>query len=413
MFVILVLFEQCQSLILFGYQLSISSCNHFDLAHSSVTSSSIVIWNISKMALPAAKLSLFIVLAVFSFINFVVYYNYINRKYMSRPVFPHPLTNISSLNLISDQKPEMVDIRVPAHRQVVNMFDSHKYKIISSKVCPEKINETDPPSILMLICVCSALNNFDTRKAIRETWGRDAVGVSDSNKKIILLFFVGKSLNLQNQLRLGNESVTYDDIVQTDFIDAYRNLTLKSASMLKWASEFCTSMTYMVKIDDDCFLNVPYMLEVLDKDKEKRRKLFGFLMKAVRPVRDDSSKYFVSKFEYPMKIYPNYLSGSCYIMSGDIATNMYNVCISSVPFISMEDIFVTGFCAAKMKVSPRHDKQFVHWKLPANGCEYQNKIMGHFLKAKDFYQIWNDLEKLRNKTYKCVRRPKILKKPRS
>lgn len=286
-------------------------------------------------------------------------------------------------------------------KPVSTLFDSLNYTIQTVKMCPNKQSSMKT----IVVCVCSAVDNFKIRQAIRKTWGSEDIIGGTPQIKIIFLYFVGRTSNNRLQNRLLNESMTHEDIVQTDFLDTYRNLTLKSVSMLRWVSEFCQNASYVVKVDDDCFLNVPFLVKELAKTGKKRNFILGYLLKFVRPVRDVKSKYYVSSTDYHWKIYPNYVSGSCYIMSGDVVLSMFNSCLT-VPFMPMEDIFVTGICAKKIKVSPSHNSHFVHWKLPSNGCEYQNKITGHWVKPEEFYKIWQDMVKLKNKTYKCVLRPR-------
>ena len=45
------------------------------------------------------------------------------------------------------------------------------------------------------------------------------------------------------------------DILQWDFMDTYNNLTIKSILALKWASTFCSNAKFVIKMDDDVFLN--------------------------------------------------------------------------------------------------------------------------------------------------------------
>ena len=53
------------------------------------------------------------------------------------------------------------------------------------------------------------------------------------------------------------------DILQWDFIDHYRNLTIKSILGLKWASDFCSTAKFVVKLDDDVFFNAANLMSLL------------------------------------------------------------------------------------------------------------------------------------------------------
>lgn len=288
------------------------------------------------------------------------------------------------------------------------MFDSQNYLLRSERNCSSQNMMSTQSTNYIVICVCSAIANFRTRQVIRETWGSQK---TVEKFRIVLLFFVGTTSNIDHQRALNNESILHDDLIQTDFKDTYRNLTLKSVSMIRWVSDSCPNATYVVKIDDDCFLNLPFLIKEVSKMKRKQGVLIGYLLKYVRPVRDVKSKYHVSSSDYHWKIYPNYLSGSCYVMSGELVPTMFEKCQGQL-FMPMEDIFITGICAKRIGVAPTHNTHFVHWKLPSNGCDYREKIMGHFVTIADLIKVWTDMVKLTSKSYKCVLKPRIISKSR-
>ena len=71
-------------------------------------------------------------------------------------------------------------------------------------------------------------------------------------------------------LQVVEESRTYGDILQEDFVDSYMNLTLKSVMGLKWASTYCSQTQYLLKTDDDIFVNVPVLLTYLQEASKTR-----------------------------------------------------------------------------------------------------------------------------------------------
>jgi hypothetical protein len=91
--------------------------------------------------------------------------------------------------------------------------------------------------VYLIVIVCVAPANLKGRVTIRETWG----SVVKTNKEVKLIFMLGQTLNAQVQNQINNESSHFHDIVQEDFLDSYRNLSLKSAAMLKWSYKYCPS----------------------------------------------------------------------------------------------------------------------------------------------------------------------------
>lgn len=107
--------------------------------------------------------------------------------------------------------------------------------------------------VFLLIYIHSAPAHHKRRTAIRTTWGSVLNFSPDSVK---LVFLLGKPQDAYVQSALEMESNRYGDIVQQDFVDSYRNLTYKAAMGLKWASVFCPHAKYVLKSDDDIFVNV-------------------------------------------------------------------------------------------------------------------------------------------------------------
>ncbi|CAH1772839.1 unnamed protein product, partial [Owenia fusiformis] len=121
------------------------------------------------------------------------------------------------------------------------------------------VSSIDPPTIL--IAVLSSVKNKHKRNAIRKTWAEKAI----KNKSIKLIFILGVELEFteKDQLVIQKESESYRDIIQVDLVDTYKNLTLKSLAMLEWTQTYCDSVRFLVKADDDSFINIPNLIKLL------------------------------------------------------------------------------------------------------------------------------------------------------
>ncbi|NXT27516.1 B3GT5 galactosyltransferase, partial [Syrrhaptes paradoxus] len=75
------------------------------------------------------------------------------------------------------------------------------------------------------------------------------------------------------------------------------------------------------------------------------------------PIRMIMSKWYVSREEYPGNTYPPFCSGTGYVLSTDVASQIYNVS-ETVSFIKLEDVFI-GLCLGKLKIHPEelHSEQ--------------------------------------------------------
>ncbi len=68
------------------------------------------------------------------------------------------------------------------------------------------------------------------------------------------------------------------------------NLTYKTIMGLKWASTFCACAKFVMKTDDDMFVNVPNILDaVKDNALALQTSVGGACYLAVNPIRDVNS----------------------------------------------------------------------------------------------------------------------------
>lgn len=193
---------------------------------------------------------------------------------------------------------------------------------------------------------------------LRHTWIYVALEQSEKSKfKVIPRFVVGKSKYDFVNRKLQDESEQYGDIVQGNFIDHYDNLTLKTYFLFSFALKYCANADFVMKMDDDCYVNVPKLIEVYGRYKG-RDLLVGHRNQEYRPFREPGYKWRVTKEEYEPSLYPDYvLGGSGYLFSRSAALKVFKVC-SAEPFFKMEDIWFTGMCAIKAKVRSQHNYNF-------------------------------------------------------
>ena len=57
-------------------------------------------------------------------------------------------------------------------------------------------------------------------------------------------------------LTLQKESSINDDLLQKPFRDSYETLTTKTLEILRWYLECCDHVPYLLKTDDDMYINV-------------------------------------------------------------------------------------------------------------------------------------------------------------
>lgn len=229
----------------------------------------------------------------------------------------------------------------------------HGYQYIINH--PELCNTTE--AIRLLIVVHSAPDHLKTRLTIRQTFG----SVAARGKEVKMIFALGRVTRSDLMSKIVEEDRLYGDILQEDFHDTYRNLTLKTIMMVKWASVFCPNANYLLKIDDDCFLN-PYnlltFLEQRQTDNDHELAIFGKVFKNATPFRQEDSKWHVPVHQYPHFVFPDFAVGPSYILTRRAVPLLYRVALKTKHLV-LEDVFLNGLCATKANISRINDDRFL------------------------------------------------------
>uniref|UniRef100_A0A8C8S090 Hexosyltransferase n=1 Tax=Pelusios castaneus TaxID=367368 RepID=A0A8C8S090_9SAUR len=257
------------------------------------------------------------------------------------------------------------------------------------------INERDKckdgaPFLILLIA--TKADEMLHREAIRKTWGNESVV---PNVKVVRLFMLGANDKDQNEALLW-ESRKHHDIIQQDFLDAYKNLTLKTMMGLKWIINYCGGASFVMKTDTDVFVNTEYLIQKLLKPLVPLSQYFftGFLMRNARPHRNIASKWYVPKDIYPAESYPDFCSGTGYVFSGSLVPKIVNAS-SKVKFLYLEDVYV-ALCldqeGIKMVPPPENYLFNIH-KVSFSPCTYDRLITSHGINPNEQIIYWETLQK--------------------
>ncbi|XP_053152909.1 beta-1,3-galactosyltransferase 4 [Hemicordylus capensis] len=241
-----------------------------------------------------------------------------------------------------------------------------------------------PPFLLVL--VTSAPSHTLQRQAVRETWGgvRWAAGYP-----VQTFFALGLPREPSQQAALQREAEQHGDIVQGRFTDTYANLTLKTLALMGWATTYCTGATFIIKADDDVFLNLPALAQHLGTLTNARGTYLGRIHWRVRPNRDPHSRHYVPASLYLPTIFPPYCSGTAYILSGDTAAALLGVA-HHVPLVPVEDAFV-GLCAHQAGITPQHEAHMAgSAHFPPDPCCYREVLYSvHGVIPSKMLDMWH------------------------
>lgn len=239
---------------------------------------------------------------------------------------------------------------------------------------------------LYIIAISSSPKNFEQRMAIRNTWG--SAEVLNSTKGAILFLFGRINNHMRLQKQIYEESMNYRDIVQGDFIDSYRNLTQKSIMALKWFSSYCSQVKFLMKTDDDIFVNTELLATYLKENESKKRWIVGCIKTHAAYPTQMKSNNALPVLSLPYG-HPTFVAGAGYVMSNDIIELLYKES-QQLKLVPVEDVFITGHCAKALGIKPDHNSKFSCGEVVKNFCSLGDSMFtGHHITADLQGKIWD------------------------
>ena len=308
---------------------------------------------------------------------------------------------------------EVKKLRVPSSPYVdhLNPLDSALGKYISKKpkyhnqfnykftinpghkVCGMTTNG-QKRDLTLVAFVPISVANFKSRLAIRHTWAN-----SNLFNGLRVVFLTGLSKQDKVNKNLAVESEIYGDIVQANFQDTYKNLTIKTIMGFKWISQYCNNTKFVLKVDDDVVVNTHFLLKYLNtiwKTKPQNTFYCNVLFQKV-VNRNRESKFYMSIYDYKDMMYPTYCRGAAYLFTAELVSKFVHLS-RETKFFVFEDLF-TGFMAHKLHSNYVNFTKF-YFIDKKNSINFASTTLRSVLEstffiiignATQFYPVWNKL----------------------
>lgn len=117
---------------------------------------------------------------------------------------------------------------------------------------------------------------------------------------------------------------------------------------LKWFTFNCAEAKYLVKMDDDVFINTPNVYKYLVNQAESTDFIMGRYIPPCPPYR--KGPYEVTHAEYPPHYFPSFADRFAIIYSNDVVRRLYKKA-QKTKFLWVDDAFVTGVVRLQMNVA--------------------------------------------------------------
>nr|XP_053655630.1 LOW QUALITY PROTEIN: beta-1,3-galactosyltransferase 2-like [Cherax quadricarinatus] len=202
-----------------------------------------------------------------------------------------------------------------------------------------------------------------------------------------VIFVFGAAKSADEQKKINEESDTYRDIIQLDFVDSYKNLSYKGVGALQWISEHCMHARWILKSDDDIVINVFSLVAFLkyyaawetSANGAPPSKLLCAVWWGMPVLRGTGcSKWCVSMDEFPNSTFPTYCSGCAFVIPTYLAPRLYNA-FFRVRFLWVDDAFISGVMAKAAGIShqPLHSLYELNHHLIEKNMIYGNRLFCH------------------------------------
>ncbi|CAN7940514.1 unnamed protein product, partial [Ixodes hexagonus] len=245
------------------------------------------------------------------------------------------------------------------------------YIINQEKLCGSK-------AVDYLFIVMSAVENFENRIAIRETWGKEVTVFARGR----LLFVVGRDDDGPQRSQLEKESYVSMDIVQVDLLDIAEHHVLKTVTMLQWATKHCHQAKFVIKAKDETFVHVANLLKTTHSKSEDA--VYADTTGPLFVVRGVNQKMITKMKAHAQDGF----SSGMYIIGGRAVELLYKA-TGHVKPIHPDDSYLTELCAVSVGV-PRFRITGIDGNGYYSNCMANSALYIHPVTARRIQELWRD-----------------------
>ena len=245
----------------------------------------------------------------------------------------------------------------------------------------------------------SAPENYNRRMLLRRTYANVTLFKTMRFKLIIV---VGMTGNASIDTDVYREFRQHRDIVVGDFKDAFWTLSLKMIFGLKWISKYCNKAPFIIKIDDDAFVNIFEILNLIEPHSKKS----NFMMCAVLDNNfifrwKHHSKEYCKQIKVCVddgilpgyKNYPRYCNGQMFVFPNDLLQRLVDA-IDNTTYFWLDDVYITGMITKNLSIEYINIQMAYAWPHQI-AAQYRVKTaptsyyFAHVKNQTLFGELWN------------------------
>ena len=215
----------------------------------------------------------------------------------------------------------------------------HVKNILTPKKC---VDESE-----VVVIVHSHANNTELRSSQRK-----AAKINGKNQNLKFVFVLFLSEDGESDGRVHQEHREHGDILLGDLAESYHHLIYKHTTALRWVTLNCPD-NLLVKMDDDIYVNFPSLLSLVPRNippSAGSRWMMGLLQLSLPVLRNNTSKWAVSTEDWSQDLYPDFLSGWCYISPPTSVRLIVEMLDSQQNIFWIDDLMITGVVAPSVGI---------------------------------------------------------------
>lgn len=246
--------------------------------------------------------------------------------------------------------------------------------------CQPSRTSTGSLARTLTIVVNSRFDNFARRQRARTSWlngpnlKRQLCSTTANIQRVEWAFALGRPEDrTEPATELVQEADSFGDLLMFDVHESYRNMTRKHLAIFQWLlagvelrsrqrQQRSLDGQLLLKCDDDADLDLGQMISKysLESHPSGERNLlmcarFQSHSPVLRKLNRQTTKWSLTRREWPYDTFPSYCSGLAYLASVELVEKLYLIAplvdaAELQPPLWIDDVYVTGVLLAALEV---------------------------------------------------------------
>ncbi len=155
---------------------------------------------------------------------------------------------------------------------------------------------------------------------------------------------------------------------------------------LKWSAIFCPQAKFVMKTDDDIFVNLPLLRDALAAFSPDR--IVGCIKNGAGGFQPAVNADMLPAMP---PAHPHFTAGAGYVIPGRLVQDLY-VASLHTKFFPVEDVFTTAHCARRIGAHPpTHDARFSCGQMVTDACQMEAMFTGHKVSPEAQFEVMEAL----------------------